>query len=82
MSYPIRYRLVNKETNQVVKYKDDNKTVVGMIFPNGNPCIYTKDKESYYFTDSVDAVSCSDYYLEVALEKDDNGNWIYKRVGY
>ena len=78
MSYPIRYRLVNKETGKVFKHTNETNHTFGVIYPDGTPaqiCEYTYER-------TIIKLSCKDYYLEVALEKDAKGNWIYKRIGY
>ena len=86
MSYPIRYRFRDRETEEIVKQKKETdffgrKTGAFsneiMLFSNGNPCKYSSD-----FYQFLDPISCGIYLLEVALEKDEKGNWIYKQVGY
>jgi hypothetical protein len=77
MAYPIRFRLVHKETLKPFdKGEDKNKCPV--LLPDGTPAQWI-DLEYY---PSVRKLSCGDYDLYVALKKDSDGNWIYEKVGY
>lgn len=82
MAYPIRFKLIDKKTGQEVKGHKKTGTgfnenpISALIFPSGQPAIMEQDFYTY-----VNKVSCADYELWVALEKDPEGNWIYKKIG-
>ena len=75
MAYPIRYRLLDKNTHEKVVL-DDEQFI--FIDGNGQPVIGCTQSFYPYFQWK----SCSDYILEVATEKDISGKWIYKQIGH
>ena len=77
MAYPIRFKLINKETGEVVnnlRHTDGIKSAI--LLPDGSPAIWLQG--SYH---DITIVSCADYALFVATEKV-NGKWDYKQVGF
>lgn len=72
MAYPIKFKLIDRQTGLPVKGDK-----CPMLTPDGQPAIMEKDFYTY-----VNFVSCKDYELHVAIEKDDNGKWIYRQVGH
>jgi len=80
MAYPIRFKLINKETGEVVKGNynswNDNGIKSAILLPDGTPAIWSQN--FYHF---INKVSCADYDLFVATKKV-NGKWDYKQVGF
>jgi hypothetical protein len=93
MSFPIRIKLIHKETKLLFKEwaikekKSDNGCsppfrskfqLMPCINEDGNP--YYVDFEQFYLSGSF--LSPKDWELHVATKKDDSGKWIYERIGY
>lgn len=74
MSYPIKLRFKNKNTGEIVKKTNE----MFVLNTQGQPFKISNDG---YYTNSF-SMSPSDYILEIALEKDSNGQWIYNQIGY
>ena len=74
MAYPIKFRFRNKDTNEIVA----DKSSMVVLNMQGQP--FSTSNDGYY--NSIDKLSSKDYILEVALEKDLNGKWIYQQVGH
>lgn len=72
MAYPIKFKLIDRKTKEQVKGKK-----CPMLTPDGQPAIMTQD-----FYTTVNFLSCADYELHVAIDKDTSGNWIYRQVGH
>jgi len=72
MPYPIRFKLINRETGEAVKGEG-----CPILLPNGTPGWKREDFYTY-----VKALSCADFELHVALTKDVKGAWIYQKVGH
>lgn len=71
MAYPIRFKLVPKST-------EVKPLACPILYPDGTPASYTSDT----FYDYVNKVSCAEYELWVALDKNADGTWNYRKVGY
>jgi hypothetical protein len=76
MPYPIRYRLLDKETRQPVHFEDKEY----FMFLTGEGMPVRGGTHGYY--PSFSWQSCSKYILEVATKKDEKGNWVYEQCGY
>lgn len=72
MAFPIRFKFVDKKTGEVVKGKG-----CLMLYPDGTPVLKLEDYYTY-----VRPISCANYELHVALSKDSEGHWDFKKVGY
>ena len=78
MAFPIRFKIIDRQTKQEVKGKDSYGNVIcALLYPSGQIARMKQD----FYTD-VTQLSPRDYELHVATKKDDKGNWIYEKVGY
>jgi hypothetical protein len=74
VAYPVRYRLIDRETGKPSKKKE----VLFGITPDGQP--FVLDMSNFYT--SVSFKKTSEYILEIATKKDSDGKWLYKQFGY
>ena len=89
MAYPIKFKLQRKGTGESFNEwarssrKSDAKggQPVGLMpYINQDGNVGFVDFEGYYLGNEF--FSPKDWELYVALEKDDKGQWVYKKVGY
>lgn len=90
MAYPIRFKFIHKETGDTFKQwaikngvtdsaRYGNKYgLMPSLNEDGNP--HYVDFEQFYMSHKF--LSPKDWELQLAIEKDEKGNWIYKKVGY
>jgi len=77
MPYPIRFKLIDRETGEVLKGPKKEVT----LNTDGQPVViqHPQDWDCYL---GATRMHCADYELHVALNKDAKGDWIYQKVGY
>ena len=73
MAYPIRFKLIDRQTGKEVK----GSKASALLLPSGQPAIMREDFYTY-----INMQSCRDYELHVALEKGSDGKWLYKKIGH
>lgn len=78
MAFPIRFKIIDRETGEVVKgVKEDGTPICALLLPSGQIAKMTQDFYTY-----VHELSPHHYELHVALTKDEKGNWQYQKIGY
>ena len=84
MAFPIRFKLINKETGEVIKGNKPgtrhmpNGLCSVVLLPDGTPAFWSSDGGWH---EMVRTVSCKEYELWVAIDKVD-GKWNYIQVGF